>query len=162
MMLWLNVCTKLILNHDFCAQLHPVYLTGIICPVSYRLLCPVDGKLSSLCVCSLVPGYSTFSSRAHPVWSSGQSALWCWAAWPWAQRTTSSPWWTVTSSLPFFKVGLVHTYTHACKYSLHRTSTLVSCRGTHPYNTCVLFLQVSFVQTWSSLKLVFDVYERFS
>ena len=54
---------------------------------------------------NLLPGYCTCSSRARPACSWGQSVPWCWAAWPWAPRTTSSPWWTVTSSLPFFKVS---------------------------------------------------------
>lgn len=88
-----------------------------------------DIQVHLLCVCSLAAGYSTCSSRAHPVWSYEQSVLWCWAASPWAPRTTSSPWWTATSSLPFFKVG-VHTHTHACKYPLQRATSLVTCRDT--------------------------------
>lgn len=79
---------------------------------------------SSNVVYFLVPGYCTCSSRAPPVWSYGQSVLWFSAASLWALRTTSSPWWTVTSSLLFFKVR-AHAYTHilgAWEYLLQRTA----------------------------------------
>lgn len=124
-------------------------------------LAPFTVNLLQCVLCSLVPGYYTCSSRARPVWSYGQSAPWCWAAWPWAPRTTSSPWWTVTSSLPFSKVGCT-THTHACKYWVQRTSPLVTYRDTDQYDTCVLCSQVSCVRNWSSLKLVFDVSEQSS
>jgi len=85
-----------------------------------------DARAMNLRRCAFVhlaAGYFTCSSRARPVRSSGPSVPWCWAAWPWAPRTTSSPWWTVTSSLPFFKVGK-HTRTHTRTHARTHTHTL--------------------------------------
>lgn len=109
----------------------------------------------------LVAGYYTCSSRARLVWSCGQSVLWCWEASPWAPRTTSSPWWTVTSSLPFFKVWLHTLLMHANTQCLGQH--LLWLAEAQSYRLLLLCcLQVSCVQTWSSLKLVFDVSERSS
>ena len=70
------------------------------------LIC-IDIQINTLlCIFFWGPGYSTCSNRALQVQNCRQSVPWFLAAWPWARKTTSSPWWTVISSQPCSKVTL--------------------------------------------------------
>lgn len=73
-----------------------------------KLLCFL--KLNLHLRCSMLMRMCVFvdscisSSKARPVWIWGLNVRLSWAVYPWAPRTTSSPWWTVTSSQPCSKV----------------------------------------------------------